>query len=56
MVEKLPELKEAFYFGPCRDKTQFQYENSVVGLIAGLERKTAHSLRVTCATRQRYKR
>ena len=64
MVEKLAELKEAFYIRPCRDKTQFHYENSVVGLntlnrilpdklcaIAGLERKTAHSLKVTCATR-----
>ena len=32
MVEKLAELKEAFYFRPCRDNTQFHYENSVVGL------------------------
>ena len=62
MVEKLAKLKEAFYFRPCRDKTQFHYENSVVDTlnrilpdklcaIAGLERKTVYSLRVTCATR-----
>ena len=66
MVEKLAEPKDAFYFRRCRDKTctQFHYGNSVVGLntmnrilpdklcaIVGLERKTAHTLRVTCATR-----
>ena len=64
MVEKLAERKEVFYFRPCRDKTLFKYENSVVGLntliairpdklcvMAGLERKTAHSLRGTCAIR-----
>ena len=63
-VEKFAEEKEAFYFKPHQDKAMFPYENSVVGTNtlnsnlpeklcgrAGLERKTAHSLRVTCATR-----
>ena len=63
-VEKLAEEKEAFYFRPYRDEAVFCYENNVAGTNtlnriipeklcrrAGLERKTAYSLRVTCATR-----
>ena len=63
-VDKLAEGKESFHFKPHRDKSVFRYEDSVVGMNtlnsilpeklcvrAGLERKTAHSLRVTCASR-----
>lgn len=61
MVKELAEEKEAFYFMPYRDTPpEFLYENSAVGMNtlnrilpdklcgkAGLERKTAHCLRVT---------
>ena len=63
-IDKLPEGIESFYFKPHRDKSVFRYENSAVGMNtlnsilpeklcvrAGLERKTAHSLKVTCASR-----
>ncbi len=62
-VRKLVEKIESFYFRPHRSGT-FEYEESAVGLCtlnkilpvklcekAGLERKTAHCLRVTCASR-----
>ena len=32
MVKELAEEKEAFYFRPYRDKTEFRYENSAVGM------------------------
>ena len=63
-VKEWAEEKEAFYFRPYRDKTEFRYESSTVGMNtlnrilpdklcakAGLARKMAHSLRVTCAPR-----
>ena len=62
-VEGFAESVESFYFRPHRKGT-FEYEKSAVGLCtlnkilpeklclkANLPRKTAHCLRITCATR-----
>lgn len=61
--QKLAENIEAFYFRPHRNSKVFDYEGVAIGINtlnkilpeklcarAGLTRKTAHSLRVTCAT------
>ena len=65
-IEKVKHLatdKEAFYFKPNPNPQVFTFCNSPVGINklnkilpdlceeAGLERKTSHSLRITCATR-----
>ena len=62
-VKFLGQKNNAFYFRPNANKDKFSFDNSPVGINslnkilpdklcaeAGLERKTSHSLRITCAT------